>query len=171
MSQSNASTIIASVRMQCIFANCLPGQRFAPLPKGSHEPSVPAVENSTDDVEVLCLRNRPGQKVFTGGELGAEVQMLESICPASELVHQRVKHAGYERLTGCRPSNNKSSLRYDPIHKTNRLCRLPDKHVMAAQPQALRKHSLQQRLLDKLVGLELEARCLTLLYLFTDSLE
>jgi hypothetical protein len=108
--------------------------------------------------------------------VGVVDQILESLCPADSVLvcYSRddiMVDNGCERLTGCRPRNNKSILRYDPMHKTYRLRRLPDKHVMAAQPQTLRKQSLQQRLLNKLVDVELETRCLALLYLFANIRE
>jgi len=82
ISQSKLSTIIANVTMQWIFANCLPGQRFAPLPNGNHEPSVPARVNCAQLELSLYLKKRPGQDVSTWWLSFESPHASESMCPA-----------------------------------------------------------------------------------------
>jgi hypothetical protein len=84
LSQSNADTKCATVRIACSFAKCLPGHIFQPEPYGIHDPSTSLVQNSIRSP--LIFKNRPGQKTSTGGaSVPLRHQMLGSIWPGVEL--------------------------------------------------------------------------------------
>jgi hypothetical protein len=106
ISQSKLSTIIARVTTQCFLANCLPGQRFAPLPNGNHELSFPAMENSAAPSLLGYFKNRPGQNVSTGCRPFASVHVFEFICPTvKSWVSICIKR------TGVKATNLESTMR------------------------------------------------------------